>query len=165
MPPFLDNLLHPICKKRQGESIHLHSQHRHTLGNTKDSSLHRAHVSLSRRVTFYLPQYFTLMPFEQLIYWYLGKKKKKGKKPKATLTAAFPLSASFVSGFSWKRCLSKQLLSCTAASLPGMHREHGSWWDQNNPCGLGCHGRHNGELCDGIVGAKHGSPLHNQPRT
>lgn len=80
-----------------------------------------------------------------------GKKRKRIRKLKATLTAAFPLSASFVSGFSWKHCLSKQLLNCTPASLPGMHREHGRQRDQNNPCGLGCYGRHNGELCDGIV--------------
>lgn len=114
---------------------------------------------------------FTLMPFEQMIYQYLGEKKEGGKKkpkkkePKATVTATFPLSEPFVSGFSWKRCLSKQLLSCTAASPPGMHGEHGSWRDHNNPCGLGCHGRHNGELCGGTAGAKHDSPLHSQPRT
>lgn len=100
-----------------------------------------------------------------MIYQYLGEKKEGGKKkkqkkkePKATVTATFPLSEPFVSGFSWKRCLSKQLLSCTAASPPGMHGEHGSWRDHNNPCGLGCHGRHNGELCGGTAGAKHDSP-------
>lgn len=79
-------------------------------------------------------------------------KKKKAricfKKPKAIMTAALPALASFVSAFSWKCCLSKQLLSCTAASPPGMHRERDSSWDHNNLCGLGCHGRHNGELCD-----------------
>lgn len=64
------------------------------------------------------------------------------------MTAALPALASFVSAFSWKCCLSKQLLSCTAASPPGMHRERDSSWDHNNLCGLGCHGRHNGELCD-----------------
>lgn len=63
------------------------------------------------------------------------------------MTAALPLPCPlFV--FSWKRCLSKQLLSGTAASPLGMDRECDSSWDHNNPCGLGCHGRHNGELCD-----------------